>query len=91
MPTFEITWQQCGITYVDADDKEEAIKKFRRRKIIQILLARRTGKMCPGSPSIRVRTGGSLQNDGVTANRGSWLAEVRSMTERGDGGSPDAG
>ena len=29
MPTFEITWQQSGITYVDADDKEEAIKKFK--------------------------------------------------------------
>ncbi|MGZ6772761.1 MAG: hypothetical protein ACXVGA_09555 [Mycobacteriaceae bacterium] len=32
MPTFEITWQQCGITYVDADDKEEAIKKFKAAK-----------------------------------------------------------
>jgi len=29
MPTFEITWQQCGITYVDADGKDEAIKKFK--------------------------------------------------------------
>ena len=29
MQTFEITWQQSGITYVDADDKEEAVKKFK--------------------------------------------------------------
>ncbi|MGB8500793.1 hypothetical protein [Mycobacterium sp.] len=29
MPKFEITWQQCGITYVDADDKDAAIKKFK--------------------------------------------------------------
>ncbi len=29
MPKFEITWQQSGITYVDADGKEEAIKKFK--------------------------------------------------------------
>ena len=29
MPKFEIIWQQSGITYVDADGKEEAIKKFK--------------------------------------------------------------
>ena len=29
MPTFEITWQQSGIIYLDAEDKEEAIKKFK--------------------------------------------------------------
>ena len=29
MPTFEITWQQQGVTYVDADDENAAIKKFK--------------------------------------------------------------
>ena len=29
MPMFEITWQQSGVTYVDADGKEAAIKKFK--------------------------------------------------------------
>lgn len=32
MPKFEITWQQSGTTYVDADDKDEAIKKFKAAK-----------------------------------------------------------